>query len=68
MAFFREKNAIPKFADLPELAQLAKADRIPRPALEQQRLEQQRKGTTKAAELEEEYIKLEKQVSNYRYP
>jgi hypothetical protein len=68
MAFFRENgNALPKFADLPELTRLAETARMPLAALEEQRLEQQRNGT-KAAELEEEYIKLERQVSRYRYP
>ena len=67
MAFFRDKGVIPKFGDLPELAGLAKAARIPRAALEQQRQEQKRRGT-KAADLEEKYIKLEKKVSHYRYP
>jgi hypothetical protein len=62
MAFFQEKKQIPRFADLPELALLAQSARLPLTALEQRR-----KGT-KAAELEEEYIKLERQVSRYRYP
>ena len=60
MAFFREKKEIPKFADLPELALLAQSARLPLTALERRRT------GTKAAELEEEYIKLERQVSRYR--
>jgi hypothetical protein len=67
MAFFRDMGKIPKFSDLPKLAELGKAARIPRAELEQQQQEQQRKGT-KADALEEKYIKLEKEVSNYRHP
>jgi hypothetical protein len=68
IALFRENgNALPKFGDLPELTRLAETARMPLAAFEQQRLEQQRNGT-KAAELEEEYIKFERQVSRYRHP
>ncbi|MEN4100109.1 MAG: hypothetical protein ROW52_09335, partial [Anaerolineaceae bacterium] len=63
MIFFREnKEKIPAFADLPELARLAQSARIPLESLQQLR-----KGD-KATKLEEEYIKVEKERSHYRRP
>jgi hypothetical protein len=62
LAFFKQNDRIPAYADLPELAQLAKAARLTRDALERRR-----KGT-KARDLEQEYIELEKRVSHYRFP
>lgn len=62
LAFFKQQGTIPKYADLPELAEVAKGARVDRKALEERR-----KGT-KARDLEQEYIDLEKKVSHYRYP
>lgn len=65
MAFFRDpKNngKIPRNADLPELARLVESA-LSSPAA----LNPWRKGT-KDDELKERYIKLEKEVSRYRYP
>ncbi len=62
IAYFRENNGrIPRYEDLPELALVESALRLsaaraPWP-----------KGT-KEAELQERYIKLESEVSEYRYP
>jgi hypothetical protein len=64
LAHYRNKKAIPAFADLPELARLRVAARLPRAALERQ----QARDGTKAQALEEAYIRLEKQVAAYRYP
>ena len=61
VAFFRDKDQVPKFADLPELAQLKTA------RLTAAQLETLLAGK-KAEELEGLYIKLEKDVSDYRYP
>jgi hypothetical protein len=63
MMFFRENSGkIPTFADLPELARLAQSARVPAANLEPWRT------GTKAIKLEDEYIKLERKVSHYRYP
>lgn len=62
LAFFKNNSKqIPKFADLPELANL-KSARLPAAAVTQLV-----KGT-KAVDLEKRYIKLEKELSRYRYP
>jgi hypothetical protein len=62
MVLFRDNGwRIPKFADLPELARLKSA------RLSSADLQALRNGK-KAVELEEEYVKLERKVSHYRYP
>lgn len=62
-AYRRSRNQrIPRYLELPELVALGRSARLP--AADKERW---RKGT-KAAELEEEYIKLEREVSKYRYP
>jgi hypothetical protein len=61
--FFHKNNGrIPKYAELPELARLVESA-LRSPAAR----EPWRKGT-KITELEEEYIKLEGKLSQYRYP
>lgn len=62
IAFFRENAQIPKYTDLPELARLVEAA-LHSPAA----LHPWRKGTMDD-ELKEKYIKLETQLSQYRYP
>lgn len=61
-ATFREKGKIPTYTDLPELVALVQSARAPVNALDTWR------NGTKAGELEDEYFKLERQVSQYRYP
>lgn len=62
LALFRKNGKIPRLRELPELTALPRSARLPKAELARWR-----KGT-KADELEEEYIKLELQVSKYRYP
>jgi hypothetical protein len=63
LAFFKNPNGgkMPKFEDLPELAQL-KSARLPAAAATQLI------NGKKASDLEARYVKLEKDLSHYRYP
>ena len=63
IAFFRENNGrIPRYEDLPELARLVEL------ALRSSAARASWEKGTKDAELQERYIKLEREVSQYRYP
>ena len=66
-AFYRQKGTIPAVKDLPEMEQMAKGARIPVSSLEALAKARAQRGTTAEA-LEEEYIRLERQVSDYRHP
>jgi len=60
LALFAPEQKIPRYADLPEFAQLVA--RSVRPAPKQQ------PGQSKRADLEERYRRLESELSKYRYP
>src|SRR5262249_54070008 len=62
LAMFGEKQQIPSFANLPELARLA--EQSMRPAAQAAAKPRQ----SKREELEERYLRLEGELSNYRYP
>jgi hypothetical protein len=62
LAMFGEKQQIPAFSDLPELARLVKQS--VRPATPPAAKPRQ----SKLEELEERYLRLEAEVSKYRYP
>ncbi len=62
MLFFRQNGRIPKYTDLPELAQLVES------ALRSPEARKPWRKGTKDDELKEEYIRLETKVSQYRYP
>ena len=60
--FFTRNNRIPKYADLPELAQVVEG------ALRSKEALQPWQKGTKDDELKNEYVTLERKVSKYRYP
>jgi hypothetical protein len=65
VAHFKAKGEIPKFADVPDLGRLSQGARLAPKAVAQRRAEVQKRGID-AAGLEEEYIRLERVVANYR--
>jgi hypothetical protein len=62
LAMFGEKQQIPSFSDLPELARLV--EQSMRPAA----LPVDKPRQSKREELEERYLRLENELSEYRYP
>ncbi|MCP5074197.1 MAG: hypothetical protein GY947_13025 [Rhodobacteraceae bacterium] len=65
VAHFKATKEIPKFADIPNLGRLAQGARLAPKAVAQRRAEMQKRGID-ATGLEEEYIRLERVVANYR--
>lgn len=65
LALFKDQNKVPRFADFPEFAALAKGARLPPEAATRRHAETTKRGVD-AAGLEEEYIRLEQVVHNYR--
>ena len=65
LALFKEKGTVPRFADFPEFAALAKGARLPPEAAARRHDETVKRGVD-ASSLEEEYIRLEQVVQNYR--
>lgn len=61
LAMFGERKQIPAFADLPELARVAEVAMRPQPPAATPR-------QSKREELEERYLRLEGELSGYRYP